>query len=89
MPSRRDRRWHRLGSGGTHGRDRLVQYHYNLAGCSAEDVLDHGEDEGLGFIPWFALAAGDVAEPGGALDRAALSRRPARSRWRGCCGARG
>jgi pyridoxine 4-dehydrogenase len=48
-----------------------VQNHYNLANRRAEDVLDHCEDEGLGFIPWFPLGAGDLAEPGGPLDRAA------------------
>jgi pyridoxine 4-dehydrogenase len=48
-----------------------VQNHYNLAHRGAEDVLDHCEDEGLGFIPWFPLAAGELAEPGGPLDRAA------------------
>ena len=48
-----------------------VQNHYNLANRGAEDVLDHCEDEGLGFIPWFPLGAGDLAEPGGPLDRAA------------------
>ena len=48
-----------------------VQNHYNLANRGADDVLDHCEDEGLGFLPWFPLAAGDLAEPGGPLDRAA------------------
>jgi pyridoxine 4-dehydrogenase len=48
-----------------------VQNHYNLANRSAEDVLDHCEDEGLGFLPWFPLAAGDLAESGGPLHRAA------------------
>jgi pyridoxine 4-dehydrogenase len=48
-----------------------VQNHYNLADRRAEDVLDVCEDEGLGFIPWFPLAAGNLAEPGGPLDRAA------------------
>jgi pyridoxine 4-dehydrogenase len=48
-----------------------VQNHYNLADRRAEDVLEVCEDEGLGFIPWFPLAAGDLAEPGGPLDRAA------------------
>ena len=48
-----------------------VQNHYNLANRRAEDVLDHCEEEGLGFLPWFPLAAGELAEPGGPLDRAA------------------
>jgi pyridoxine 4-dehydrogenase len=28
-------------------------------------VLDHCEANGIGFIPWFPLAAGKLAEPGG------------------------
>jgi pyridoxine 4-dehydrogenase len=48
-----------------------VQNHYNLANRRAEDVLDHCEEEALGFLPWFPLAAGELAEPGGPLDRAA------------------
>jgi len=48
-----------------------VQNHYNLANRGADDVLDICEDEGLGFLPWFPLGAGDLAEPGGPLDRAA------------------
>ena len=48
-----------------------VQNHYNLGNRRAEDVLDHCEEEGLGFLPWFPLAAGELAEPGGPLDRAA------------------
>jgi len=48
-----------------------VQNHYNLANRRAEDVLDHCEEEGLGFLPWFPLASGELAEPGGPLDRAA------------------
>lgn len=42
-----------------------VQNRYNLADRSSEDVLDHCEAEGIGFIPWFPLAAGKLAEPGG------------------------
>jgi len=48
-----------------------VQNYYNLANRGADDVLDVCEDEGLGFLPWFPLGAGDLAEPGGPLDRAA------------------
>lgn len=42
-----------------------VQNRFNLADRSSEDVLDHCEREGIGFIPWFPLAAGDLAKPGG------------------------
>lgn len=48
-----------------------VQNHYNLVDRSSEDVLDHCEKSGIGFIPWFPLAAGDLAKPGSLLDRIA------------------
>jgi pyridoxine 4-dehydrogenase len=45
-----------------------VQNLYNLADRSSEDVLQHCESQGIGFIPWFPLAAGDLTKPGSALD---------------------
>lgn len=45
-----------------------VQNLYNLADRSSEDVLDYCETQGIGFIPWFPLAAGSLAKPGSALD---------------------
>ena len=45
-----------------------VQNLYNLANRSAEKLLDHCEAEGIGFIPWFPLATGELARPGGPLD---------------------
>jgi aryl-alcohol dehydrogenase-like predicted oxidoreductase len=48
-----------------------VQNEYNLANRKSEKVLDYCEKEGLGFIPWFPVAAGDLAKPGGVLDAAA------------------
>lgn len=48
-----------------------VQNRYNLADRADEDVLDYCEANGIGFIPWFPLAAGDLAKPGGAVDRIA------------------
>jgi aryl-alcohol dehydrogenase-like predicted oxidoreductase len=45
-----------------------VQNRYNLADRAAESVLAHCERLGIGFIPWYPLAAGDLAKPGGALD---------------------
>jgi len=45
-----------------------VQNLYNLVDRSSEDVLDYCEAKGIGFIPWFPLAAGDLAKPGTALD---------------------
>ncbi|PZO55368.1 MAG: oxidoreductase [Phormidesmis priestleyi] len=48
-----------------------VQNRYNLADRADEDVLDYCDREGIGFIPWFPLAAGDLAKPGGAVDKIA------------------
>jgi pyridoxine 4-dehydrogenase len=48
-----------------------VQNRYNLADRSSEDVLDVCQEEELGFLPWFPLATGDLAKPGGALDEVA------------------
>jgi pyridoxine 4-dehydrogenase len=48
-----------------------VQNLYNLADRSSEDVLDYCERESIGFIPWFPVAAGDLAKPGGVLDEIA------------------
>lgn len=48
-----------------------VQNLYNLANRKSEDVLDHCERHGIGFIPWYPLAAGDLARPGSVLDGAA------------------
>jgi aryl-alcohol dehydrogenase-like predicted oxidoreductase len=45
-----------------------VQNRYNLLDRSSEDVLNYCEREGIGFIPWYPLAAGDLAKSGGALD---------------------
>ncbi len=44
-----------------------VQNRYNVADRAAEDVLDICDRDGLGFIPWFPLATGRLAEPGGPL----------------------
>jgi pyridoxine 4-dehydrogenase len=44
-----------------------VQNLYNLVERRSEDVLQHCEANGIGFIPWFPLAAGDLAQPGGAV----------------------
>ncbi len=45
-----------------------VQNRYNLVDRSAEDVLDHCEAQGIAFIPWAPVSAGDLARPGGPLD---------------------
>ncbi len=48
-----------------------VQNLYNLGNRQSEAVLDYCTKQDLGFIPWFPLAAGEMARAGGALDRAA------------------
>jgi len=48
-----------------------VQNLYNLGNRQSEDVLDYCEREGIGFIPWFPVAAGELARPGGLLDEIA------------------
>ncbi len=52
-----------------------VQNRYNLGDRASEPVLDHCEKHGIGFIPWFPLAAGDLAKPGGTLDAVARAHR--------------
>ena len=48
-----------------------VQNRYSLADRHSEDVLETCEELGIGFIPWFPLATGDLANPGGPLDEIA------------------
>jgi aryl-alcohol dehydrogenase-like predicted oxidoreductase len=48
-----------------------VQNLYNLTNRDSEDVLDYCTEQGIGFIPWFPLAAGKLAEPGGPVAEAA------------------
>lgn len=48
-----------------------VQNRYNLVDRGSEDVLDHCEANGIGFIPFFPLAAGDLARPGSVVDEIA------------------
>jgi aryl-alcohol dehydrogenase-like predicted oxidoreductase len=45
-----------------------VQNRYSLVDRATEDTLDACEAAGIGFIPWFPLAIGDLARPGGPLD---------------------
>jgi pyridoxine 4-dehydrogenase len=45
-----------------------VQNLYNLTARQSEDVLEYCEAQGIGFIPWFPLAAGQLAKPGGVVD---------------------
>lgn len=48
-----------------------VQNRYNLLDRASEDLIGVCEREGLAFIPWFPLATGELARPGGPLDRIA------------------
>lgn len=48
-----------------------VQNRYNLVDRGSEDVLEYCEANGIGFIPWYPLAAGELAKDGSILDRIA------------------
>jgi pyridoxine 4-dehydrogenase len=50
-----------------------VQNRYSLVDRYSEDVLDVCEQAGIGFIPWFPLATGGLARPGGPLDELATA----------------
>jgi len=50
-----------------------VQNHYNLTNRKSEGVLEFCEREGIGFIPWFPLAGGELAKPGSTFE--ALTRK--------------
>ena len=51
-----------------------VQNLYNLANRSAEELLDYSAANGIGFIPWFPLATGELAQPGSRLAELAAKR---------------
>jgi aryl-alcohol dehydrogenase-like predicted oxidoreductase len=51
-----------------------VQNLYNLANRSAEELLDYSAANGIGFIPWFPLATGELAKPGSPLAELAATR---------------
>lgn len=48
-----------------------VQNEYNIGNRKSEATLQFCEAHQLGFIPWYPVAAGDLAKPGGPLDEAA------------------
>ncbi|GAA3545936.1 aldo/keto reductase [Amycolatopsis ultiminotia] len=50
-----------------------VQNRYNLTDRTSAGVLEYCAREGIGFIPWAPVAAGDLAAPGGVLDRIATA----------------
>ncbi len=48
-----------------------VQNKYNVGDRAHEDVLQYCEKHNIAFIPWFPVAAGKLAQPGGVLDEVA------------------
>lgn len=48
-----------------------VQNKYNIGDRDHEDTLEYCEKHNIAFIPWFPVAAGKLAQPGGKLDSAA------------------
>jgi pyridoxine 4-dehydrogenase len=60
-----------LQAAGKHFTVSTVQNRYNLTDRSSEDVLRYSEENGIGFIPWAPISAGELARPGGPLDEAA------------------
>jgi len=48
-----------------------VQNKYNIGDRDHEDTLEYCEKNKIAFIPWFPVAAGKLAQPGGKLDAAA------------------
>jgi pyridoxine 4-dehydrogenase len=48
-----------------------VQNQYNIGDRKHDDVVDYCTKHNIGFIPWYPVAAGKLAQPGGKLDAAA------------------
>ncbi len=48
-----------------------VQNRYNIGDRGHEDVVDYCTRHNIAFIPWFPVAAGKLAQPGGKLDQVA------------------
>ena len=48
-----------------------IQNEYNLTNRKSEAALKYCEANNIGFIPWFPVAAGKLAAPGGVLDEVA------------------
>ncbi len=48
-----------------------VQNRYNITERDADDLVDACERVGIAFLPYFPLATGDLAQPGGPLDEIA------------------
>jgi aryl-alcohol dehydrogenase-like predicted oxidoreductase len=56
-----------------------VQNLYNLGNRASEQVVDYCERHSIGFIPWYPLAAGDLARDGSLLDQVAAKHDATRS----------
>ncbi len=56
---------------GEHFTVATVQNRYNLTDRSSADVLEYCTEHGIGFIPWAPVSAGELARPGGPVDRVA------------------
>ncbi len=48
-----------------------IQNHYNLSNRKSEDVLEYCEKHNLGFIPWYPIGSGNLAHPGGLIEKIA------------------
>jgi len=48
-----------------------VQNQFNIGDRKHDDTVAYCSKENIGFIPWFPVAAGKLANPGGLLDKAA------------------
>jgi aryl-alcohol dehydrogenase-like predicted oxidoreductase len=48
-----------------------VQNEYNIGNRKSEATLEYCEKHNIAFIPWFPVASGKLANPGGPLDNAA------------------
>jgi len=48
-----------------------VQNEYNITNRKSEAVLDYCTQHNIAFIPWFPVASGKLAQPGGKLDQLA------------------
>jgi pyridoxine 4-dehydrogenase len=51
-----------------------VQNRYNFADRASEDVLQYCEEHGIGFIPWYPLAAGSLTQADSPLIKLANAR---------------
>jgi pyridoxine 4-dehydrogenase len=52
-----------------------VQNRYSVSDRGSEDVLEYCQQQGIGFIPWFPLAAGKLSGPESPIGRVATQRK--------------